>query len=102
MISSQSIKKINCINFFLIYPGVIGNAMVIYVVGRVHSMQTSTNYYLASLAVADLLVLIFTIPAEIYSFYAIGMFVFSSTNLISNSIFTVHCEHFFNLCVKSI
>uniref|UniRef100_A0AAN0LHF8 Thyrotropin-releasing hormone receptor n=1 Tax=Polyphagotarsonemus latus TaxID=1204166 RepID=A0AAN0LHF8_9ACAR len=47
--------------------GVLGNLMVIYVVFYIKSMQTPTNFYLASLAVADLLVLLSTIPFEITS-----------------------------------
>lgn len=38
--------------------GLLGNAMVVYVVWRTRSMRTTTNCYLVSLAVADVLLLI--------------------------------------------
>jgi len=37
--------------------GLAGNMMVIIVVARVRSMHTTTNFYLASLAVADFMVM---------------------------------------------
>ncbi|XP_070545935.1 growth hormone secretagogue receptor type 1-like isoform X2 [Ptychodera flava] len=42
--------------------GVIGNAMVVYVFFRVTHMRTVTNYYLASLAMADLFFLCSAVP----------------------------------------
>ncbi|GBM75966.1 hypothetical protein AVEN_230495-1 [Araneus ventricosus] len=47
--------------------GIIGNAFVIDIVCRMKRMRTVTNYFLANLAVADLLVIIFCIPATLTS-----------------------------------
>ncbi|KAK3758368.1 hypothetical protein RRG08_004188 [Elysia crispata] len=38
--------------------GVIGNVCTCLVIARTHSMQTTTNYYLFSLAVSDLLLIL--------------------------------------------
>ncbi|GIY28344.1 neuropeptide SIFamide receptor [Caerostris darwini] len=45
--------------------GIIGNVFVIGVVLRMKRMRSVTNYYLANLALADLLVIIFCIPATL-------------------------------------
>ncbi|GIY70885.1 neuropeptide SIFamide receptor [Caerostris extrusa] len=45
--------------------GTIGNVFVIGVVLRMKRMRSVTNYYLANLALADLLVIIFCIPATL-------------------------------------
>lgn len=42
----------------LFIVGIVGNSLVIFVVSRCAKMKTLTNYYLVSLAVADILVLI--------------------------------------------
>lgn len=43
---------------FLLVVGIPGNLLVIYVVGRYTAMQTTTNLYLMSLSIADLLHLV--------------------------------------------
>nr|ANO39119.1 GCR320 [Schmidtea mediterranea] len=40
---------------FLLIVGIPGNVLVVYVVGRYSAMQTTTNLYLMSLSIADLL-----------------------------------------------
>ncbi|ESO09318.1 hypothetical protein HELRODRAFT_73674, partial [Helobdella robusta] len=51
--------------------GLMGNIMVVIVVSRWKSMHTPTNCYLVSLAVADLLLLIFACPPTIVDFFNI-------------------------------
>ncbi|KAG1658893.1 Thyrotropin-releasing hormone receptor [Nymphon striatum] len=52
--------------------GVVGNVMVVTVVARTRSMRSPTNCYLVSLAIADILVLISSVPNEILSLYLLG------------------------------
>ncbi|XP_022244874.1 thyrotropin-releasing hormone receptor-like [Limulus polyphemus] len=52
--------------------GVLGNIMVVIVVRRTHSMRTPTNCYLVSLSIADLMVLIASVPNEILSYFLLG------------------------------
>ncbi|GFY17812.1 neuropeptide SIFamide receptor [Trichonephila clavipes] len=47
--------------------GIFGNALVIGIVMRIKKMRTVTNYFIANLAFADLLVVIFCIPATLVS-----------------------------------
>ncbi|KAK7109378.1 hypothetical protein V1264_013428 [Littorina saxatilis] len=50
--------------------GVFGNLLVIFVVVRMHSMRTRMNYFLVSLSVADLMVLIVCQPVALLELYA--------------------------------
>ncbi|KAH8286470.1 hypothetical protein KR054_009816 [Drosophila jambulina] len=49
--------------------GVIGNLLVCTVIIRHSSMHTATNYYLFSLAVSDLLYLLFGLPTEVFLYW---------------------------------
>lgn len=51
--------------------GVLGNVMVVLVVVKMRSMHTPTNCYLMSLAVADLLLLIFACLPTLVDFYTV-------------------------------
>ncbi|XP_055607160.1 uncharacterized protein LOC129754910 isoform X2 [Uranotaenia lowii] len=46
--------------------GVLGNVITCIVISRNRSMHTATNYYLFSLAISDLLLLLSGVPQEIY------------------------------------
>ncbi|XP_035701973.1 thyrotropin-releasing hormone receptor [Folsomia candida] len=52
--------------------GVFGNLMVVVVVARTKSMHSPTNCYLVSLALADSIVLLASVPQEIVSYYVVG------------------------------
>ncbi|XP_004371342.1 neuromedin-U receptor 2 [Trichechus manatus latirostris] len=56
--------------------GVIGNLLVCLVILRHQSMKTPTNYYLFSLAVSDLLVLLLGMPLEVYEMWHNYPFLF--------------------------
>lgn len=56
--------------------GTIGNISTCIVIARNKSMHTATNYYLFSLAVSDLLLLVSGLPAEIYLVWCKYPYVF--------------------------
>ncbi|XP_074041453.1 pyrokinin-1 receptor isoform X2 [Leptinotarsa decemlineata] len=56
--------------------GVIGNISTCIVIARNKSMHTATNYYLFSLAISDLLLLISGLPPEIYSIWSKYPYIF--------------------------
>ncbi|XP_037012831.2 neuromedin-U receptor 2 [Artibeus jamaicensis] len=56
--------------------GVTGNLLVCLVILRHQSMKTPTNYYLFSLAVSDLLVLLLGMPLEVYEMWRNYPFLF--------------------------
>lgn len=47
--------------------GLIGNSFVIAVVLRSPRMRTVTNYFIVNLAIADILVIVFCLPATLMS-----------------------------------
>lgn len=60
---------ITLIYILIFVSGVLGNVSTCIVIFRNKSMHTATNYYLFSLAVSDLLLLISGLPPEIYSIW---------------------------------
>lgn len=57
-----------CIAYFIVFlVGLIGNSFVIAVVFRAPRMRTVTNYFIANLALADFLVIVFCLPATLLS-----------------------------------
>ncbi|KAK2116620.1 Neuromedin-U receptor 2 [Saguinus oedipus] len=58
--------------------GVIGNVLVCLVILQHQAMKTPTNYYLFSLAVSDLLVLLLGMPLEVYEMWRNYPFLFGS------------------------
>ncbi|KAI5101203.1 neuromedin-U receptor 1 [Silurus meridionalis] len=60
-----------CITYLLIFSvGAVGNSLTCAVITRHPVMRTPTNFYLFSLAVSDLLVLILGMPLEIYELWS--------------------------------
>lgn len=59
-----------CTTYLLIFVvGVLGNALTCFVIVHHKNMRTPTNYYLFSLAVSDLLVLLVGLPLELYEMW---------------------------------
>ncbi|XP_068400323.1 neuromedin-U receptor 1 isoform X2 [Eschrichtius robustus] len=59
-----------CVTYLLIFAvGAVGNALTCVVILRHRAMRTPTNYYLFSLAVSDLLVLLLGLPLELYEMW---------------------------------
>lgn len=56
--------------------GLLGNVCTCVVIARNKSMHTATNYYLFSLAISDLLLLISGLPTEIYSTWSKYPYIF--------------------------
>nr|XP_056722875.1 neuromedin-U receptor 2 [Euleptes europaea] len=56
--------------------GVTGNLLVCFVILKHRNMKTPTNYYLFSLAVSDLLVLLIGMPLEVYEMWSNYPFLF--------------------------
>ena len=60
------VLPITIIYLSLLFTGTIGNVSTCIVIARNKSMHTATNYYLFSLAISDLLLLISGLPVEVY------------------------------------
>ncbi|XP_018334997.1 pyrokinin-1 receptor, partial [Agrilus planipennis] len=60
----------------IFFSGVIGNIGTCIVIANNKSMHTATNYYLFSLAVSDLLLLVSGLPQEMYSIWSRHPYIF--------------------------
>ncbi|XP_064476469.1 pyrokinin-1 receptor-like [Ornithodoros turicata] len=60
----------------LLVSGIIGNVCTCIVIARNRYMHTATNYYLFSLAVSDLLLLVLGLPQELYQIWERYPYVF--------------------------
>lgn len=65
---SMAMSAVYCVAYVLVFVvGLIGNSFVIAVVYRSPRMRTVTNFFIVNLAVADVLVIVFCLPATLLS-----------------------------------
>lgn len=65
---SMAMSAVYCVAYIIVFVvGLIGNIFVIAVVFRTPRMRTVTNYFIVNLAFADVLVIIFCLPATLMS-----------------------------------
>lgn len=71
VIDNKVVQSIFCVVYTIIFVlGILGNALVCYVVIRNRAMQTVTNLFITNLALSDILLCVFAVPfTPIYSFY---------------------------------
>ncbi|XP_043269115.1 pyrokinin-1 receptor-like [Venturia canescens] len=70
------VLPITIIYLSIFITGTIGNVSTCIVIARNKSMHTATNYYLFSLAVSDLLLLISGLPVEVYLVWSKYPYIF--------------------------
>lgn len=65
---SLAMTAVYCFAYILVFAvGLVGNCFVIAVVYRSPRMRTVTNFFIVNLAVADILVIVFCLPATLLS-----------------------------------
>lgn len=65
---TMAMTAVYCVAYLLVFIiGLIGNSFVIAVVYRSPRMRTVTNFFIVNLAVADILVIVFCLPATLMS-----------------------------------
>ncbi|XP_043580467.1 pyrokinin-1 receptor-like [Bombus pyrosoma] len=79
------VLPITVIYAVIFLTGLIGNVSTCVVIARNKSMHTATNYYLFSLAVSDLLLLISGLPPEMYYIWSHFPYVFGEAFCIIQS-----------------
>ncbi|KAH8281123.1 hypothetical protein KR054_011996 [Drosophila jambulina] len=63
---SLAMSIVYCVAYIVVFlVGLIGNSFVIAVVLRAPRMRTVTNYFIVNLAIADILVIVFCLPATL-------------------------------------
>ncbi|XP_076226895.1 pyrokinin-1 receptor [Nomia melanderi] len=70
------VLPITVIYAVIFFTGLIGNVSTCVVIARNKSMHTATNYYLFSLAISDLLLLLSGLPQEMYYIWSRFPYVF--------------------------
>ncbi|XP_029160963.1 pyrokinin-1 receptor-like isoform X2 [Nylanderia fulva] len=79
------VLPITVIYVVIFLTGLIGNISTCVVIARNKSMHTATNYYLFSLAVSDLLLLVSGLPPEMYYIWSHFPYVFGEAFCIIQS-----------------
>ncbi|XP_026671282.1 pyrokinin-1 receptor-like isoform X2 [Ceratina calcarata] len=79
------VLPITVIYAVIFLTGLVGNVSTCVVIARNKSMHTATNYYLFSLAVSDLLLLISGLPPEMYYIWSHFPYVFGEAFCIIQS-----------------
>ncbi|KAI5749822.1 hypothetical protein M8J76_010460 [Diaphorina citri] len=69
---------ITLLHSFILMCGIIGNICTCIIIYKNKHMQTATNYYLFSLAVSDLLLLVIGLPSETIHTYYLTQYAFGS------------------------
>ncbi|CAG4964327.1 unnamed protein product [Colias eurytheme] len=65
---NSAMTAVYCVAYLLVFiVGLVGNFFVIAVVYRSPRMRTVTNFFIVNLAVADILVIVFCLPATLMS-----------------------------------
>ncbi|XP_046405980.1 neuropeptide SIFamide receptor-like [Ischnura elegans] len=65
---SLAMTVVYCVAYLIVFAvGLVGNCFVIAVVYRSPRMRTVTNYFIVNLAAADILVIVFCLPATLMS-----------------------------------
>ncbi|KAG5890801.1 hypothetical protein JTB14_026922 [Gonioctena quinquepunctata] len=65
---SMAMTTVYCVAYLLVFAlGLVGNFFVIAVVFRSPRMRTVTNFFIVNLAIADILVVMFCLPATLMS-----------------------------------
>lgn len=67
--------------------GTFGNVSTCIVISKNKTMHTATNFYLFSLAISDLLLLLMGLPPEIYSFWSRYPYIFGNTFCFMRGLF---------------
>lgn len=63
-----TLTAVYCVAYVIVFlVGLIGNSFVIAVVLRSPKMRTTTNFFIVNLAMADILVIVFCLPATLMS-----------------------------------
>lgn len=102
---SIAMTAVYCIAYLFVFiVGLIGNSFVIAVVYRSPRMRTVTNFFIVNLAIADVLVIVFCLPATLVgnilvrklNFYKFFFFLFIK---IASVVFK-HFEHFIILTLR--
>ncbi|KAF5301794.1 hypothetical protein FQA39_LY10579 [Lamprigera yunnana] len=79
---------ITIIYIIIFFTGLVGNISTCVVISQNKSMHTATNYYLFSLAISDLLLLVSGLPQEVYSIWSRYPYLFGQVFCVLRGLFS--------------
>lgn len=80
---SAAMTVVYCVAYILVFAvGLVGNCFVIAVVFRSPRMRTVTNFFIVNLAVADILVIVFCLPATLTSNIFVRKYFFNCLDIM--------------------
>ena len=79
------VLPISIVYVIIFFTGLLGNISTCLVIANNKSMHTSTNFYLFSLAISDLFLLVSGLPHEMYYIWSNYPYVFGETTCIVQS-----------------
>lgn len=77
----------------ILMTGLIGNLCTCFVIIKNRYMHTTVNFYLFSLAISDLLLLIVGLPAEMWAFWQKYPYVFGETFCVLRALISEACSY---------
>ncbi|XP_076358990.1 neuropeptide SIFamide receptor-like [Tachypleus tridentatus] len=108
---SLGVASVFCVAYTIVFLiGIFGNSFVIAVVARSPRMRTTTNFFIVNLAVADILVVIFCLPATLVSNvflpWILGWFMCKAVSYLQgvsvsasiNTLVAISFERFLAIC----
>lgn len=91
--SLSTVIPMTLVYLMILLTGLIGNICTCTVIMRNKYMHTTVNYYLFSLAVSDLLLLIVGLPQELWAFWQKYPYVFGETFCILRALISEACSY---------
>ncbi|RWS30918.1 SIFamide receptor-like protein [Leptotrombidium deliense] len=108
---SPIVTAVYCLAYTVVFGiGIVGNCFVVAVVFRSPRMRTVTNFFIVNLALADILVLIFCLPAtllgNLFIPWLLGLFMCKAVSYLQgvavsasiNTLVAVSAERFLAIC----
>lgn len=91
--SLSTVIPMTLVYLMILVTGLFGNICTCTVIMRNKYMHTTVNYYLFSLAVSDLLLLIVGLPQELWAFWQKYPYVFGETFCILRALISEACSY---------
>lgn len=79
--------------------GIIGNSLIVFTISRYRRMKSTTNVFLASLASADLLLILVCIPVKVQADFNINGYFWLKLEVLLNVLYHLP---FFQYCGKLV
>ena len=91
--SLNTVIPMTLVYIMILVTGLVGNLCTCFVIVKNRYMHTTVNFYLFSLAVSDLLLLIVGLPTELWAFWQKYPYVFGETFCVLRALISEACSY---------